>query len=338
VQARECPYINYTERKYRADVPKSRTEMRHEFVFENAPVPSCHASTLADCGPAGLLCAWFAGKEEGAPDVAIWSSHRTNDRWSPPRKIAAAPEVPCWNPVLHVAPSGELLLFYKAGPSPQTWTGFLQRSRDQGQTWSAPEQLPAGILGPIKNKPFEMADGTLVCGSSVESWRAWGCWVEITTDLGRTWTKHGPINQPGHLYGSIQPAVFGGKDGKLAMLCRTRDVHRIVRATSNDGGKSWSALAEIELPQNNSGLDAVQLRDGRVVLIYNHTTRGRTPLNVGISRDLGQTWSQGPVLEQEPGEYSYPVVIEGKDGTVHISYTWKRQRVRYASFSPNELK
>lgn len=248
-----------------------------------------------------------------------------------------APDVPCWNPVFHRTRNGALLLFYKAGPSPETWTGFLQRSLDGGDTWSMPEQLPAGILGPIKNKPFELADGTLVCGTSVESYRAWGCWVERTSDAGITWSKHGPINLPDHLYGSIQPTVFGTPDGRLAMLCRTRDVHRIVRATSNDGGRTWTPLAETELPQNNSGLDATRLTDGRVVLIYNHTAAGRTPLNIGVSGNLGVTWTPGPVLEAEPGEYSYPAVIQGADGTVHIAYTWNRKRIRYARLRPEEL-
>lgn len=311
--------------------------MHQEFVFDQASTPSCHAVTLADCGPRGLAVAWFGGKEEGAKDVAIWFSRREGARWSAPRKVAVAPDVPCWNPVLHRSRGGELLLFYKAGPSPETWTGFLQRSRDGGDTWSMPEQLPAGILGPIKNKPFELADGTLVCGSSVESYRAWGCWVERTSDSGITWSKHGPINLPDHLYGSIQPTIFGTPDGRLAMLCRTRDVHRIVRATSNDGGRTWTPLAETELPQNNSGLDATRLTDGRVVLIYNHTAAGRTPLNIGVSGDLGVTWTPGPVLEAEPGEYSYPAVIQGSDGTVHIAYTWNRKRIRYARLRPDEL-
>ena len=313
----------------------------HEFVFEQLPTPSCHASTLVDLGADGLLAAWFGGREEGATDVAIWLARRTEKgaegRWQAPRKVAEAPGVPCWNPVLHRFASGPLVLFYKAGPSPQTWTGFLLRSTDGGRTWSAPEQLPAGILGPIKNKPLELADGSLVCGTSVESYRAWGCWAEITRDQGRTWSKHGPINQPDHLYGSIQPAVFGTPEGRLAMLCRTRDVHRIVRATSEDGGRTWSPLAETGLPQNNSGLDAVRLKDGRVALVYNHTASGRSPLNVAVSKDLGLTWTPGPVLESDPGEYSYPSIIQGADGTIHIAYTWKRERIRYVRLRPDDL-
>jgi predicted neuraminidase len=286
------------------------------------------------------VAAWFGGADEGAADVAIWLSRREGERWSPPEKVAAGEGVPCWNPVLHHTRSGTLLLFYKLGPSPQTWTGALIRSTDAGRTWSPPEQLPAGILGPIKNKPFELPNGTLVCGSSVESYRAWGCWVERTGDAGKTWSKHGPINLPGNPYGIIQPAVFGTANGPgahLAMLCRTRGVPRMARATSDDGGRTWSAASLIDLPQNNSGLDAVCLKDGRVVVVYNHTTTGRSPLNLAVSGDLGLTWKRGPVLEEAEGEYSYPAIIQGADGTIHVAYTWKRERIRYATLSPRDL-
>jgi len=311
--------------------------LTQEFIYEDAPFPSCHASTLVETADGALLAAWFGGAQEGAPDVAIWLARRRGGAWSKPVRVAAEEGVPCWNPVLHQPRRGPLLLFYRVGTSPQTWSTLLMRSTDGGETWSKGELLPAGVLGPIKNKPFELPDGTLVCGSSAESFQAWGCWVDRTPDLGKTWTRHGPINVPGHLYGTIQPAVFGTEDGRLAMLCRTRGLPRMARATSGDGGRTWSDLSLIDLPQNNSGLDAVRLRDGRVVLVYNHATRERTPLNLAVSSDMGATWMQGPVLERAPGEYSYPAVIQGRDGTVHVSYTWNRKRIRYAALQPDDL-
>ncbi|MFN3650324.1 MAG: exo-alpha-sialidase [Armatimonadota bacterium] len=311
--------------------------LKQEFIYERAPFPSCHASTVVETSRGELLAAWFGGSDEGEPDVTVWLSRRGEGGWTEPARVAAGGGVPCWNPVLHQLRRGPLLLFYRIGPSPQTWTTLLKRSEDGGRTWSDPEMLPAGVLGPIKNKPFELENGTLVCGSSVESYGAWGCWVERTPDAGRSWTKHGPINVPGHLYGTIQPTVFGTRDGSLAMLVRTRDLHQMARATSRDGGRTWTDLSPIDLPQNNSGLDAVRLRDGRVVLVYNHTRSARTPLNLAVSRDMGRTWTPGPVLETEPGEYSYPAVIQGADGTVHVTYTWRRERIRYARLSPDDL-
>lgn len=311
--------------------------VQQEFVFEKGPTPSCHASTLCLMAGGEVLAAWFGGKEEGAVDVAIWLSRRTAGRWSAPVKVAAASGVPCWNPVLFRTSRGATLLFYKAGTSPETWSGLLRRSTDDGRTWGDPTLLPPGILGPIKNKPFELPDGTLVCGTSVESYQSWGCWVERTPDEGRTWTKHGPILVPANPYGTIQPAIFGTQDGRLAMLCRSRGLHQMVRATSRDGGRSWTPAEPIDLPQNNSGLDAVHLKDGRSVVLYNHTTRGRTPLNLAVSGDRGKTWKPGPVLETAPGEYSYPAIIQAPDGTIHFTYTWRRERVRYGTLLPSDL-
>lgn len=311
--------------------------IRQEFVFESAPFPSCHAATLAHTRDGRLLAAWFGGKQEGAPDVAIWTSTRGADGWSRPVRVAEGEDVPCWNPVLHQARGGPLLLFYKVGPSPQTWTGMLLRSTDGGQTWSRPAQLPPGILGPIKNKPFELRDGTLVCGSSVESYRAWGCWVERARDHGESWSKHGPIHLEDHPAGIIQPAVFGTEDGRLVMVCRSRGIGRMVRAASRDGGRTWSEPRMIDLPQNNSGLDAVRLRDGRALLVYNHTTEGRTPLNLAVSEDMGRAWRPGPVLESEPGEYSYPAIIQAPDGRIHGAYTWRRKRIQYFTLEPGDL-
>src|SRR5581483_9404742 len=110
-----------------------------------------------------------------------------------PEKMAEEKGVPCWNPVLfREQKSGEVTLFYKAGPRPDNWSSFYRRSSDAGATFSDAYIQPAGLLGPIKNKPVQLADGTILAPTSVESYHAWACWVERSSDGGRTWTKHGP--------------------------------------------------------------------------------------------------------------------------------------------------
>jgi predicted neuraminidase len=307
------------------------------FIYESAPFPSCHASTLVEVDD-GLLAAWFGGTREKAPDVTIWSARFDGKAWSAITKVAEEPGVPCWNPVLWREKDGAVLLFYKAGPSPETWSGFLQRSRDGGRTWFPPELLPAGILGPIKNKPIAGAHGEIVAGSSVESYRAWTSWVEISANGGRTWSKHGPIVVPSVPEGNIQPSLWRCTDGRLRMVVRTTErVGRICMAESTDDGRTWSAAVPTALPHPNSGLDAVKLADGRVLLVYNHTPKGRTPLNVAVSSDDGGTWQMRRALEEEPGEYSYPAVIQARDGSVHITYTWKRQRIKHVVLSPADV-
>ena len=321
-----------------ATAGEGKALVKEEFIFTEAPFSSCHASTLAEVEPGVIEAAWFGGTDEGNKDVGIWVSRCEDGHWSQPAQAAKESGVPCWNPVLFKTPNGPVLLFYKAGPSPREWSGLLKQSVDGGKIWSEAELLPAGILGPIKNKPLLLADGTLVCGSSVESWRAWACWTELTKDNGKTWNKFGPIEVPGEHDGLIQPTLFLDRQGSLRMLCRsTKAIGKICTSISKDGGKSWSPAKPTELPNPNSGIDAVGLRDGRIVLIYNHTPNARHPLNVGVSEDGGETWKMVHTLEDQPGEYSYPAVIQTADGLVHTTYTWQRKRIKHVVLDPTKF-
>lgn len=310
--------------------------VRSEFVYETAPFPSCHASTIAELD-GGLVASWFGGRDEGASDVGIWLSRSDGRAWSPPVEVATGRQedgtrLPCWNPVLCRA-KDRLLLFYKVGPSPDRWWGMRIASTDGGRTWSAPERLPDGILGPIKNKPVPLADGALLCPSSTEH-DGWRVHLERTPDGGRTWTKTGPLND-GKALGLIQPTILE-HGGKLQVLCRSRQ-GKIYESRSEDGGKTWSDPAPTDLPNPNSGIDAVTLKDGRSLLVYNHAAEGRSPLNVAISRD-GKAWRPAIVLEDGPGEFSYPAVIQAPDGLVHVTYTWNRKKIRHAVIDPKRIE
>ncbi len=306
-----------------------------EFVYESAPFPECHASTLVEIAD-GLLAAWFGGTRERHPDVEIWLSRRTANGWSSAQSVADGVQsdgsrYPCWNPVLTRTPKGEIWLFYKVGPSPSRWWGMWRRSRDEGNHWSEPMRLPEGILGPIKNKPVWLANGQMLAGSSTEH-DGWRVHMEWTDDEGGHWQRSDVLN-PGDAPEAIQPAILVHSEKVLQILCRARSAGRILEAWSRDGGQTWSALKTTVLPNPNSGIDAITLKNGTHVLVFNPTTRGRTPLDVAISDD-GKTWRRVARLESEAGEFSYPAVIETADGLVHISYTWKRKRIRHVVLDP----
>lgn len=321
--------------------PAKAAEIQGEFVFEHAPFESCHASTIVETTNGELLCAFFAGKEEGDPSVGIWLARHNGSRWSAPTEVAdgvveGGARHPCWNPVLFqpASPAGApLLLFYKVGPSPSTWWGMLMTSADSGRTWSGPARLPDGILGPVKNKPIQLADGTLLCGSSSEH-DGWRVHFEQTPDFGKTWTRTDALNDK-HV-SLIQPTILRLGDTGLAALCRSRQ-GKVYEFRSPDLGKTWEPPAATDLPNSSTGIDGVTLADGRHVLIYNHTPKGRTPLNVGVSTDA-KTWRPGPVIESEPGEFSYPAVIQARDGRIHVTYTWNRKRIKHAVLDPADLK
>jgi predicted neuraminidase len=301
---------------------------RSEFIFETAPFRECHASTIVETASGDFLAAWFGGTREGAADVAIWMSRLSQGRWSPPEVVAREPNVPSWNPVLFRAPGGRIWLYYKVGPSPEKWTAARKFSTDDGKTWQGPEYLPAGLLGPIKDKPIVLSNGDIVAGSSVESQRNWSAWIERSTDGGNSWARFGPVTIPGEPYGIIQPTLVELAPNRLRLFARSRQ-GEIYTADSSDAGRTWTAARPTSLPNPNSGIDAVRLKDGRILIVYNPSTHERTPLSVAVSHDGGETWTPWLELETGPGEFSYPAVIEDSRGDVHIAYTWNRRRIKH---------
>ena len=336
-----CLQVCFSQQKDAAQV------LTAQFIYDTAPFPSCHASTIAET-PDGLIAAWFGGTHEKHKDVEIWTSKFHNGEWSVPQSAANGMQgdssrYPCWNPVLFQYPKGPLMLFYKVGPSPVEWWGELKTSNDSGRTWSKAKRLPDGILGPVKNKPVLMTDGRLICPSSTESKDGlWQVHLETTTDTGKTWTSTGPLNTDSTFH-IIQPSLLLYQ-GKQQLLCRSQE-NRIVSLWSKDGARTWSVPDTTRLLNPNSGTDAVTLKGGWQVLVYNPTAKTkedwggpRSPLNVAVSKD-GLQWKDILVLESEPGEYSYPAVIQASDNIVHITYTWNRKKIKWVSVQlPPDLR
>lgn len=327
-----------------------------------------HASTLVELQGGDILAAWFAGTKEGAADVAIYAARLHAGTWSAQTELAHADKVACWNPVLFHTRDGRLWLYYKYGLKPSSWLGARKWSDDEGRTWSPEESLPDGILGPIKDKPLVLPDGTIVSGSSIENGK-WAVWIERSPDGGKTWTKFGPMTLPDDadqpdagaraasaeadphgsdvnpspdqlihtkLYppskttvGIIQPAIvsLGAHHLRLYARGHTRAA-RIAIADSLDDGRTWGTVRLIALPNPNSGIDAVRLRDGRIVLIFNNSYNKRTPLNLAISRD-GEHFTVFKTLEAGPGQYSYPAIVQAANGDLLMTYSWRRETIRF---------
>ena len=336
-----------------------------------------HASTLIEDRDGQLMVCYYHGTFEGTTDQEIylqtWSPKQKE--WSGEGSLAIAAQekdrwnsdapVPCWNPALSFSGNNEeIFLFYKAGADTMSWSGMFKKfDREKGNfvhpydpngTKSAHhsddplggEMLPAGILGPIKNKPIILKDGTLLCGSSIESFNNWGCWVELLHSDG-TWSKSGPVDFPQNLhplypdamYSILQPTVFFMDDSqsKICMLTRSRTsmgdkgpgkgfkLARICQSISEDAGKTWSPIHVIEnLPNPNSGIDSVRLHDGRILLAYNNSETDRSPISLALSEDGGKSWAH--VLDFDTATYkgesfSYPAVIQTSDQKIHVTYT-----------------
>ena len=326
--------------------------LAREFIFtDDRPFVSCHASTILTVSDRSILAAWFAGPREGHADVAIWTAARAADgTWTPPLVIADEPGVPHWNPVLAKAPNGNICLFYKVGDNCSEWRTRMLTSSDGGTTWGTFEELTPveGFpVGPVKNKPIILSDGTWAAPTSLETASRWDAAVTLSRDNGRNWHLGGPVPVDHGTFsgkGVIQPTLWESEPGVIHMLLRSTEGW-VFRSDSVDGGRTWTHAYATELPNNNSGIDVVKTESGRLALAHNPISVNwgkRTPLVVALSSDNGRSWPETIVIEDEdthtgevgisldrpvrPNEFSYPAIIED-DGKLLISYTWKRERI-----------
>ena len=356
-----------------------------EFLYRHASFPECHSATMTELDNGDLVATYFGGTKERNPDVCIWVSRKPkgSDKWLEPQLVAdgvfktgseeaklaglsgldstnaAAAKGPildkkvsknpegwqrkaCWNPVVYQIPGGDLVIYFKIGNKVADWTGWMVSSKDGGKTWSKREPLQKDFLGPIKNKPI-FNNGRIIAPTSIEE-GGWRLYFEYSDDMGKTWKRTDYVAMDEGIK-IIQPAIMKLSDGRLAAVARTRNEH-VGITYSSDNGETWSKIQLIDVPNNNSGLDAVTLKDGRHAMICNDipVPKGikngkgpRTPLSVLISDD-GLNWRHWVTLEDSPiSQYSYPSIIQTEDGNLHCIYTWRRQRIKHVVLDINKL-
>lgn len=322
-----CNFSVHAKKKL-SEKPKVNV-LTSEFIYENAPFPKCHASTIVETEE-GFLAAWFGGTHENHPDVCIYTSAKINGKWSVPEIVADGIineilRYPCWNPVLFKRANGDIILYYKIGPNPRKWWGVYKISSDEGKTWSKENKILDDLYGPIKNKPQKLSNGDILYPTSVETSEKWNIYVEKSNQNLSSWKKF-EINNNG--FNAIQPTILFHGNNKLQMLCRSKN-KKIVETWSEDNGNTWSPIKATSLVNNNSGIDAVTLSNGKQLLICNPIKRGRNKLSLFISYD-GRKWKELLILEDQPkGEFSYPAIIQSKDGSIHITYTYNRIKIKY---------
>ena len=393
-----------------ADLPLAPQVIVDEFLYKDAPFPSCHSASIVETKKGDLVATFFGGTKERNPDVSIWVCRKPKGAkdWTAPVLVAdgvelqpvetvteanpkmfdgsktysqAAPAFKaqfmpypewkgnwgealvdgvhreaCWNPVLFETPDGVLHLYFKIGPNVANWKGWRITSKDGGKTWSKREPLPDGIYGPIKNKPIIISNsGSRIISPSSDERNGWKVYFELSDDNGRTWRKTPYVEADSGVL-AIQPTIIQLPDGRLEALCRTRSRH-IGVTFSNDQGETWSKLQLIDTPNNNSGIDAVTLTTNQKSLPLGGRSVGashalicndwpiepdkqkgaRTPLSI-LRSDDGLHWQHWVTLEDSPiSQYSYPSIIQTRDGHLHAIYTWRRQRIKHVELKDSEF-
>ena len=336
------------------------------------PTPSAHASSIAVMQDGSLRVAWFGGEREGARDVAIHMAQyeSRNGEVRPVRISTEATEgAPAttqegWvsltrerlqtltsrvirklgNPVLWVDGAGRLHM-HVVSVSYGGWSGSAINqlvSEDGGHTWTSARRL---ILSPlfnlstlVRNQPIMMEDGTLGLPAYHELIQTWGVWTHLTTD-GRVLQSTAMKRYEG---GWLQPAVAALSPTEACAVLRsaTTRTKRVGHAVSSNGGVSWSERTALDVPNPNASVAMIRLMDGSLLMAANPLESGRNVLQLFRSKDGGQTWVASRTIERSAdtgAEFSYPFLVQGPDGSVHLSYTWLRKGIRLCTFTPEWL-
>ena len=330
------PKTDNTPVEVETDPKKIIVSAEKEWIFTEKITDSCHASTVLPLDDGSVIAAWFAGSSESDDDVKILTSVRgTDGKWGEPIRVSADPNVAHWNPVLFQNDDGTITLYFKVGKNTQYWKTYYSTSTD-GKVWATPKELVpgdnSGGRGPVKNKPIRLKNGTVLAPGSTEIDDKYRCFVDISTDNGKTWNRTPEINSSFLRFFKvpmIQPTLWESKDGSVHMFTRTK-VGKIYRSDSYDGGKTWCTAYPTNLPNNNSGIDLDTDDSGRIFLVYNPVGIPgiRTPLTLAVSLDDGKTFTKIKTFETGLAEYSYPAVVV-KGDTIHITYTYERDYIAY---------
>ena len=323
--------------------------MHMEFLFKDGECfPECHASSLVRLSNGDILCVYFAGKHEKADDVGIFLSRRTKSIWEKPRILAKIDDVPHWNPVIFEIPGGVRVCF-KAGREIPDWLSWHTESYDDGNTWTQP--APYGeAVGPVRSKPIRLSNGRMLAPNSAETKTAWRPHVDVSDDSGEHFRRLSEIpvncsreNEENYIsgLGAIQPTLWESEKGCVHALLRTTCGH-IFRVDSSDFGNTFSEAYNTMIPNNNSGIDAVNTPRGLFLCLnpVSGNWAARTPLVILKSADNGRTFSHFATLADlkwdEKGlknaEFSYPAIV-ADEKSLHITFTWMRRQIAYCNIN-----
>jgi predicted neuraminidase len=250
-----------------------------------------HVPGIVEFSNGDLFVSWYRGSgERRADDVAVWGSRRPAgaSAWGEPFVMADRRGFPDCNTCMMIDRRERLWLFWPTVLA-NTWESCLTNFRVSSDYLQLPQPR------------WERDEIILLKPDGMEQ-------------------EARPL--PG--FGNIQPAVIRRDDGTLVAYMRENGPLRRIRySESVDDGVTWSRVGTIELPNSGSGLDAVRLRNGHWVLVYNDTERGRSRLAISLSDDEGATWKWTRYLEDyQSGSYHYPAVIQGRDERIHVVYSY----------------
>lgn len=317
------------------------------WVTQNETNESHSANIIINQGKP--VATWYGGTEEGHRDVAIFMSVFDGE-WGPPIRIIdrAKSELALnryirkvGNPALHSWPDGSLGLYFVTvsfGGWAASAINYMESS-DLGQTWSQPERLVTSpflnISTLVRTNGLPLTDGSIELPVYHESMGKFSEALRI--DRSQRVLSKIRMSRGKH---SLQPTMVPFDDYHALALMRYAGSGppRALATSTYDAGQHWTPPIETTLPNPNSALVMLKLRENEFLLALNDTEDERDRLSLALGN--GTDWQIMRVVEQEtsvPGshefEFSYPSLALDQDENIHLVYTWNQIRIKHLVFN-----
>lgn len=323
------------------------------FGPETPTGPYKHPASITELDNGDLYLVYYGGADEYAIRTGVFGSRysHVSRKWSAPQLVASDPFRSVGNGVVWQAPDGLVWLFYvvRWGDTWSTSRVQAKVSRDGGETWSESFVVSEREGMMVRGRPIVLASGEYLLpayhetGHDPELVASDSCgWFLRWDAKARQWTESGRIQSK---KGNIQPAAVEVLPDRLIAYCRRGGGYGpvsdgyIVRAESNDGGRTWSEGQDSRFPNPNAAVDFVKLRRGSLLLVFNNSMVDRDPLTVALSEDGDKTWPWLRDIATGPHDFAYPVAIQTRDGKIHVVYTsHQRTVVNQAVFDEDWIK
>lgn len=311
-------------------------------VFDDAPgATAFHCSTLTQAANGDLLCLWYGGTYESADDETLFLSRQQpgSDDWSPAKPVISDPLHPPGNAIMFVDHQKTLWMLWarleksrpiRRGAGWDLCRLMYRTSADHGESWSDDRPLLSeGIWAVPRNNALKLQSGRILVPVEAVVGKQEGSLFLGTSDNGQHWDVSPMVT------GGSQPAIAQRADGSLLALMRMAP--KITQVASQDEGRTWTDAVQTSINNPDSGISMTRLNNGHLLLVYNDSPDARSPLNIVRSVDDGKTWEQPLTLESNPGEYSYPCIVQTVDDMIHITYTFRRFGIKHVSMNETWL-
>jgi predicted neuraminidase len=330
---------------------KAAVPVRRVFGLEHPGGRYKHPASITELANGDLYLAYYTGSGEYSNDTAVYGARLPMGKsdWTTPAPIADAPYRSEGNPVVWQAPDGKVWLCYviRYGATWSTSLILAKVSVDGAQTWSDPMfvTMTQGMM--VRGRPLALPNGDFLLpayhetGHDTEMVGPDSCSLFFRWDSKEhTWTETNRIRSR---IGNIQPAVAAITDDYFVCYCRRggdysdRPDGRIVRSESRDGGRSWSEGRDSEFKNPNAAVDFLRLKSGSLLLVFNDSTKGRSPLTAAISTDNDRTYPHRLNLVEGQGDFAYPYAIQTSDSKIHVVFTNRRTTIYHAVFEEQDV-